>query len=249
MVVSFIFVFLFGFFAGALIGAAGIGGVVLVPLLVYGAGFSIHISIAAAVSSFIFSGLIGTFAYAQRREINWLQLVYLTVGATPGALIGTHTLSEVNADFLELFIATVLIFASYKQIANIEFKRFGNQTTPSNISLLLVGFVTAFLSVLSGTGGPLVLVPLLTFLSMPLLAVIGLSQAIQIPIAAFATIGNEWSGIIRWEIVALLAPGIALGTFLGAKASEHLQVDKIKNLVAFLLLGSGIYMLINIIFI
>ena len=34
--------------------AAGIGGVVLVPLLVYGAGYGIHISIAAAVSSFYF---------------------------------------------------------------------------------------------------------------------------------------------------------------------------------------------------
>ena len=102
---------------------------------------------------------------------------------------------------------------------------------------------------LSGTGGPLVLVPILTFLSMPLLAVIGLSQAIQIPIAAFATVGNQWSGIIRWEIVALLSPGLVLGTFFGAKASEHLPIDKIKNLVAFLLLGSGIYMLINVIFI
>ena len=72
--VSFVFVFLCGLFSGALIGAAGIGGVVLVPLLVYGAGYDIHISIAAAVSSFIFSGLIGTFAYAKRGEINWLQL-------------------------------------------------------------------------------------------------------------------------------------------------------------------------------
>lgn len=246
---SFIFVFLFGLFAGTLIGAAGIGGVVLVPLLVYGAGYSIHISIAAAVSSFIFSGLIGTFAYAKRREINWIQLAYLTVGAIPGALIGTHTLFKVDAESLKLFIAVVLIFASYKQIVNIKFKRLCNQTTPSNSSLLLVGFVTACLSVLSGTGGPLVLVPILTFLSMPLLAVIGLSQAIQIPIAAFATIGNELSGIIRWEIVALLSPGLALGTLLGAKASEYLPVDKIKNLVAFLLLGSGVYMLINVIFV
>ena len=174
---SFSLVFLFGLFAGTLIGAAGIGGVVLVPLLVYGAGFSIHISIAAAVSSFIFSGLIGTIAYAKRGEVNWLQLTYLTVGAVPGALVGTHTLSRVNADFLILFIATVLIFASYKQITNLQFKRRHDQSTPSNISLLFVGFLTACLSVLSGTGGPLVLVPILTFLSMPLLAVIGLSQA------------------------------------------------------------------------
>ena len=195
---SFVFVFLCGFLSGTLIGAAGIGGVVLVPLLVYGAGYSIHISIAAAVSSFIFSGLIGTFAYAKRGEVNWLQLTYLTVGAVPGALVGTHALSRVNADFLILFIATVLILASYKQIANLKFTRLHNQSTPSNISLLFVGFLTACLSVLSGTGGPLVLVPILTFLSMPLLAVIGMSQAIQIPIAAFATVGNEWSGIIRW---------------------------------------------------
>jgi uncharacterized membrane protein YfcA len=132
--------FLCGFLSGTLIGAAGIGGVVLVPLLVYGAGYSIHISIAAAVSSFIFSGLIGTFAYAKRGEVNWLQLTYLTVGAVPGALVGTHALSRVNADFLILFIATVLILASYKQIANLKFKRLHNQSTPSNISLLFVGF-------------------------------------------------------------------------------------------------------------
>jgi len=246
--VSLIFVFLCGFFAGTLIGAAGIGGVVLVPLLVYGAGYSIHISIAAAGSSFIFSGLIGTFAYAKRREINWLQLTYLTVGAIPGALVGAHALFKINSESLKVFIAVVLILASYKQIANVEFKRLRDQTTLSGLSLLFVGFVTACLSVLSGTGGPLVLVPILTFLSMPLLAVIGLSQAIQIPIAAFATIGNEWSGIIRWEIVSLLAPGLVLGTFLGAKASEYLPVEKIRNLVAFLLLGSGIYMLVNVIF-
>jgi uncharacterized membrane protein YfcA len=49
--------------------------------------------------------------------------------------------------------------------------------------------------------------------------------------------------------VALLSPGLVLGTFFGAKASEYLPADKIKNLVAFLLLGSGIYMLINVIFI
>jgi uncharacterized membrane protein YfcA len=247
--VSFIFVFLCGLFSGALIGAAGIGGVVLVPLLVYGAGYDIHISIAAAVSSFIFSGLIGTFAYARRGEINWLQLIYLTIGATPGALVGTHTLAKVNADTLKLFIAIVLIFAACRQIANLKAKRLESQSNPSKMSLLFVGFLTACLSVLSGTGGPLVLVPILTFLSMPLLAVIGLSQAIQIPIALFATIGNQWSGIIRWEIVALLSPGLVLGTFLGAKASECLPVDRIRSLVAFLLLGSGIYMLINLIFV
>ena len=144
---SFIFVFVCGLFSGALIGAAGIGGVVLVPLLVYGAGYGIHISIAAAVSSFIFSGLIGTFAYAKRGEIDWLQLIYLTIGAIPGALVGTHTLAKVNADTLKLFIAIVLIFAAYRQIANLKAKRLESQSIPSNMRLFFVGFFSALCDV------------------------------------------------------------------------------------------------------
>jgi len=46
--------FLFGLIAGLLIGAAGIGGVILVPLLVYVAGIDIHTSIAASVAAFSF---------------------------------------------------------------------------------------------------------------------------------------------------------------------------------------------------
>ena len=56
----------FGLFAGLLIGAAGIGGVILVPLLVYFAGVDIHTSIAAAVAAFFVSGFVGTVVYSQR---------------------------------------------------------------------------------------------------------------------------------------------------------------------------------------
>ena len=56
--------FLFGLIAGLLIGAAGIGGVILVPLLVYVAGIDIHTSIAASVAAFFVSGLVGTVVYS-----------------------------------------------------------------------------------------------------------------------------------------------------------------------------------------
>ena len=76
---------LFGLIAGLLIGAAGIGGVILVPLLVYFAGIDIHTSIAASVASFFVSGLVGTITYSKRGVIQWLDFLAVGVGAVPGA--------------------------------------------------------------------------------------------------------------------------------------------------------------------
>ena len=46
----------------------------------------------------------------------------------------------------------------------------------------------------------------------------------------------------------VLAFGRALGSFLGAKGAERLPLAYIKTLVAFLLLASGVYMVIILLF-
>ena len=240
---------LFGLIAGLLIGAAGIGGVILVPLLVYFAGIDIHTSIAASVAAFFVSGLVGTVTYAKRGIIRWLDFVAISVGAIPGALLGAYVLPKIESHFLTFFIALVLMTSAVRQL------------TGSNSSNLLrpmrnlpkyqsafVGLLTGFLSVLSGTGGPLVLLPLLTWLSTPLITAIGLSQVIQLPIAMFATLGNALNSLIDWELVMVLGCGIAFGSFIGAKGSEHLPIAYIKTLVAFLLFLSGFYMVAVLLF-
>ena len=242
----FISVLIFGLLAGSLIGLAGIGGVILVPLLVYAGGVDIHLSIAASVASFFVSGVIGSFVYSKRGVINWAQLLFLSIGAMPGALISGLFLPKVDDEILKLFLAVILIGTSYKHFAGIQFQSSKNISVISNNKLIVVGFITGIASVLSGTGGPLVLVPILTFLSVPLIAVIGLSQAIQIPIALFASIGNAIVDLMDWPLVMQLSAGLAVGTFLGAKFSEFLPTEKIRNLVAALLLGSGVYIVASL---
>jgi len=241
--------FLFGLIAGLLIGAAGIGGVILVPLLVYVAGIDIHTSIAASVAAFFVSGLVGTVTYSQRGIIQWPDFVSVCVGAIPGALLGAYVLPEIESYFLTLFIALVLILSAVRQFIHSDSS---NPVDPTRnrpkYQLAFVGLVTGFLSVLSGTGGPLVLLPLLTWLSVPLITAIGLSQVIQLPIASFATLGNVLNSLIDWKLVIFLAFGIAFGSFVGAKAAERLPVAHIKTLVAFLLFGSGVYMVIIVLF-
>lgn len=232
-----------GLAAGLLIGIAGIGGVILVPLLVFLAKVDIHTSIAASIAAFFVSGCIGTIAYSKRGIIQWSDFVAISMGAIPGAVLGALVLPTIDAYFLLLFIAFVLMISSARQLViNENNKPSCPARKISNYRLVFVGLVTGFLSVLSGTGGPLILLPLLTWLSVPLVTAIGLSQAIQLPIASFATIGNALSSLIDWKLVIFLAVGIAFGSIIGTKVAERLPVAYIKTLVAVLLLGSGIYM-------
>lgn len=235
----------FGLLAGLLIGAAGIGGVILVPLLVYFAGVDIHTSIAAAVAAFLVSGFVGTVVYSQRGIIQWIDFMSISIGAVPGAFIGAYVLPKINAQLLTFFIAIALLVSAVRQIRSNKMEDVDRPFhNVSKHQMVLVGLVTGFFSVLSGTGGPLVLLPLLTWLSVPLVTAIGLSQAIQLPIAIFATVGNEANNLVNWDLVLFLAIGLAIGSFIGAKLSKSLPVEHIKALVAFLLFGSGAYMII-----
>ena len=65
---------------GVLIGAIGIGGVLLVPMLTYVLGISIHVAIATAMFSYLFTGIVGAFEYARRGSVNWSKGVWLCLG-------------------------------------------------------------------------------------------------------------------------------------------------------------------------
>ena len=175
------------------------------------------------MAAFFVSGLVGTVVYSQRGIIQWPDFVSVCVGAIPGALLGAYVLPKIESHFLTLFIALVLILSAVRQFLHSDNSNPVNPTrNRPKYQLAFVGLVTGFLSVLSGTGGPLVLLPLLTWLSMPLITAIGLSQVIQLPISTFATIGNVLNSLIDWELVLVLGFGVAFGSLLGAKGSELL---------------------------
>jgi uncharacterized membrane protein YfcA len=80
-----------GLLAGFFIGAAGIGGVILVPALVYFAGAPILAAISGAMLSYILTGLFGTLLYAKAKFIQWDMAGWLFAGAIPAALAGAFT--------------------------------------------------------------------------------------------------------------------------------------------------------------
>jgi uncharacterized membrane protein YfcA len=232
--------------AGLLIGSVGIGGVILVPALVYVASHSIQSAIAASLAAFIVSGLVGIFAYAKAGSIRWRMTSWLWLGALPSAFAGALLVSAVAPAVLEAAIGLLIAGAGLHAVLNRRGERRGAETALSGPSLTLIGAVTGLLSALTGTGGPLVLVPILVSLDVPVLASIGLAQAVQLPIAAAATGGNWLSGVLDLELALLLAGGIAIGTWIGAKAAHAVPTQLLRKAVAVLLVLVGGLMLLRV---
>jgi len=234
-----------GFFAGLLIGAVGIGGVILVPLLVYLANADIHQSIAAALFSFSVSGIVGTIIYTRRGVIDWTLARNLVVGAIPGTLAGTILLFYVSETMLIIFIAVLAILsASRELLASSSFRENSSYTLGSS-QLIGIGAFAGALSALSGTGGPMTLMPVLIWFSVPVVLAVGLAQVIQLPIAIVATAGNIWNNILDWEMAVAIASGVALGSLTGSMMSTQIPAAIIRKGVAILLAASGMLMIFS----
>lgn len=230
---------LYGLIAGLLIGCVGIGGVILIPLLTYLGGIDIRTAIAAAMFAYLISGTVGTIIYARHKSIRWDLVIWMSVGAMPAALIGAFTVNISPGIFLE---ACVGLLAIASGIQTLMTKVANNETIDVVLGkkkLVTIGATTGFLSALTGTGGPLVLIPILMWIQLPVLMAIGLAQAIQLPIAVLATAGNTYAGTLDIVLGCALGAGISLGAWGGSSFAHRLPRPTLRLIVAILLIVVG----------
>jgi uncharacterized protein len=224
---------------GALIGAIGIGGVLLVPSLNYLAGISVHEAIPACMFSYLATGTVGAIVYARHGSIEWRMVGWLCVGAIPAAFVGASTLTFLSAVVVKLIIAVVMIIAGVNALVK-STQATSSRKSIGNNGLVVIGLVTGFGSAITGTGGPLVLVPLSIFFGLPVLTAVGLSQAVQIPIAIFSSIGFWNQGVLNISLGLSIAASMVVGSLVGATLIHRLPVEPLKKLVASLLVIVGI---------
>lgn len=236
-----------GLLVGVFIGCVGIGGVLLVPGLVYLVGMDVQVAIATCMLSYLFSGAVGGMEYARRGSIQWSMALWLCLGAMPGAYLGAAAVSVMSPRWLEVIIAVLVSFSGvYALVRATPAEAGGSQ--PGAAGLGIVGIVTGFGSALSGTGGPLVLIPILVWMKLPLLTAVGLSQVIQVPIAALATVGNYQHGEIDVGASLAIAVLLVVGVLAGARLAHRLPGGLLKRIVACVLIAVGVSMVIRIIY-
>jgi uncharacterized membrane protein YfcA len=237
---------------GVLIGAVGIGGVLLVPSLYLIAGIDVHEAVPACTLSYLATGVIGVIVYARHGSIQWDKVFWLCLGAVPAAFLGSISLLSIPAIGVMCLIALLMMVSGIDALIK-AYRESGEEQVARQLNpvqFVVIGFVTGFGSAITGTGGPLILVPVVIFLGLPVLTAIGLSQAIQLPIAAFASVGNWMSGNLNFELALVIATIMVVGSLGGALLVHRLPAEPIRKLIAFLLVffgaGIGIQQLLNL---
>ena len=246
--VSVPIILLFGLIAGLMIGCVGIGGVILVPLLSYLGGVDIRVAIAAAMFAYLISGVVGTAVFARKKSLRWDMTGWMWLGAMPAAFAGALTVQFVSGWLLELCIGGLSVASGLHAIfVNTDGKAAAENAIDGNgeavalkpFAATSIGAFTGFLSALTGTGGPLVLMPILIWLRIPVLTALGLAVAIQLPIAVLATAGNFHAGSLDLVLGGLLGAGILFGTWMGARLAHMLPRALLRRIVSLLLVVVG----------
>ena len=237
---------------GMLIGSVGVGGILLVPALIYLAGIDIHIAIASCLFSYAFSGLMGACLYARQGSIRWSSGLWLCAGAMPGAWLGATLVNQLTSNWVTLIIAVFILFAACNAIRSEQVNRVqqpSDNTTQVRfdqpLPLLIVGLLTGIGSALSGSGGPLILVPTLVWLNWPVLSAVGLGQLIQIPVSLLADVANFHAGTIDLPLAIGIAATLTVGVALGARIAHRLPANLLRKLVIAALLFAAAWMLLH----
>src|SRR5919107_1198334 len=224
---------------GILIGCVGIGGVLLPPALTYIGGFDLHMAMATSMWSFLFTGAVGTIAYSRRNSVDWRMVLWLGAGTVPSAVLGAVSNTAMPGGVLTVLLAALIVAAGVNALTKSPSAEHPAYSF-GNLLLFLIGAVVGFGSALTGTGGPVLLVPILIFMRAPILSAIAASQVVQILVAIFSTFGYVLFGSIDFYLGTTLGLVAAAGVAIGTRVAHAVPVLTLKRIVAFSLIGAGI---------
>ena len=121
------------------------------------------------------------------------------------------------------------------------------------LELALLGLCTGFLAGLLGLGGGMMMVPFLTFIlstrDYPPEHVIKMAVATSLATICFTSLASVRAhhrrGAVRWPIVRVLAPGIVLGSFVGAQIAAAMPARLLGYLFAGFVAFSATQLVLN----
>lgn len=241
-------------FAGLLIGATGVGGVFVVPVLHELRGIDFRASIAAASLAF---GLPGVLALLRlRRERGALSgHEPLLIGATvPGALLGSLFVQAVDTRVLLAVLGIATLASGLWGLWGARAARglcgsgaqgrqrgqVGANAAPlPRWPACAAGCAVGFGSAVTGTGGPVMLWPVMMVARQELRGSLVVAQAIQLPIALCASATHLAAGGIDLRLSALVGAILTVGALLGQVVGAWLSAARLRAAVCVLLVATG----------
>ncbi len=105
------------FFGGLASGLLGIGGgLLVVPILTFAMGMSIHMATATSMFTMIFTSMSGIIQHFQANHINFESALLLALGAVFGAQVGAYTSKRISSKNLRRVFGIIVIVSGINML-------------------------------------------------------------------------------------------------------------------------------------
>ena len=232
---------------GLSIGATAIGGVLVVPALTALMGHSLPTAIAVSSLSFLATG-IWALASTKRWGLETLRSEkHLMLAALLGAIAGASLTPWIPAFWVRTWVGILALTSGLYGLWRARSAPLTGDVRGwlHQGSQWFLGLVVGAGSALSGTGGPVLLVPWLLLTHRPLERSVAVAQVIQVPIAFAATAAHFSAGRIDWELSAKVTLALLVGMVIGRSLAKRLPLRPLQIATAVLLVATGSWFLIH----
>jgi len=231
-------------FVGALIGATGVGGVLLIPALMFFGGLGTHEAMATALFSFLFAGILATASYQRYGTIDWRVTLPVVAGSFLSGYVGAHVGACIPARQLNILLACLIVFSSlYSLLPSGKGTGLAQRLSPrGNMALLFgIGLFTGFVCGMAGAGGGIISVPLMLLFSYAPLQCIATSQVLQMVISISGSASNMGNGFIVYSVAWWVTACELVGIGLGAHMAHRVPVRILKRMVSAFCIAIGLF--------
>lgn len=251
-----------GLIAGVLSGLLGIGGgLVLVPCLLMAqaelGADPAKVALATSLATIPFTGGWAAFQQTRLGNVDFSKVKMLSFGVAIGAVAGSCTATLVPDVALRVTFVAFAVYVGFQMLMDaqpripVEF---------SAKSAAVAGLVTGALSSWVGIGGGTVVVPFLTSTGEPVKKAVGISSAVGVVVAAFASVGyafGAWHlgdggaapgrlGYVHIAAFASIVPASLIGAYVGVRLGARVSAPRLKKIFAVVLLASAAKLLTSI---
>lgn len=232
--------------AGLAIGATAIGGVLVVPALHRWMGLDMADAMALSSQAFFWTGAWALWGLPGRGLALIRTHALLLSVALLGSVLGVWLSGQVPAPWLRSWVGALALISGGYGLWRVSGQggAGGNaQAWPNAAVQAVLGLLVGIGSALSGTGGPVMLLPLLMLLRCDFARSVQVALVIQVPIAAAATATHAAADRLdlAWGLALALVLMAAAET--GRRLSRRLSQRALQSATAVLLVGTGVWML------
>ena len=242
---------------GTLIGAGG--GWMIVPLLLFGLGFTPQRAVGTSLSVVFLNALSGSIAYMIQKRILYRMGVAFAAATIPGALIGAMLIQYLGSRWFVLLFAVFLLLLSAlllkgqtvigRSYRHPSPEELGSFCSPIMQAGMLLSFLVGVISSFLGIGGGIVHVPfLIAILGLEVHSATATSHFVLAVTSLVGTLIFLYNGQVDFPVAGTMGIGVLLGAQAGAALSVRMSGAPIRKILAFAVLVFAVGLLLRHIF-